>query len=44
MRGPDKSKGIVAILTPIGRDADAIAGLIARAGLFPVICEILAAT
>ena len=39
MRGPDKSKGIVAILTPIGRDADAVAGLIARAGLFPVICE-----
>ena len=39
MIGADKSRGIVLILAPIGRDAEAIAGLIDRAGLCPVICE-----
>ena len=39
MIGADKSRGIVLILAPIGRDAKAIAGLIDRAGLCPVICE-----
>ena len=39
MIGTDKSRGIVLILAPIGRDAEAIAGLIERAGLCPVICE-----
>ena len=39
MSGADKSRGIVLILAPIGRDAEAIAGLIERAGLCPVACE-----
>ena len=39
MSEADKSRGIVLILAPIGRDATAIAGLIDRAGLCPVICK-----
>ena len=35
----DKSKPIVLILAPVGRDAKVIAGLIERAGLLPLICE-----
>ena len=39
MIGNDKSRGIVLILAPIGRDAQAIAGLVERAGLCSIICE-----
>jgi signal transduction histidine kinase/CheY-like chemotaxis protein len=39
MIGADRSRSIVLILAPIGRDAEAIAGLIQRAGLLPVICQ-----
>ena len=38
MIGNDKSRGIVLILAPIGRDAQAIAGLVERAGLCYIIC------
>ena len=38
MIGNDKSRGIVLILAPIGRDAQAIAGLVERAGLCSIIC------
>jgi signal transduction histidine kinase/CheY-like chemotaxis protein len=39
MIAADKSRGIVLILAPVGRDARTIAGLVDRAGLCPIICE-----
>ncbi|HEY1562963.1 MAG TPA: ATP-binding protein [Caulobacteraceae bacterium] len=35
----ENRKGVVPILAPIGRDAAAIAGLIERAGLQPLVCS-----
>jgi signal transduction histidine kinase len=35
----ENAKGIVLVLAPVGRDAAAVAGLIERTGLRPIICE-----
>jgi signal transduction histidine kinase len=39
MVGVETPQGVVPILMPIGRDAAAVAGLIQRTGLIPVICN-----
>ena len=35
----ETSKGVVLVLTPVGRDAATVAGLIERIGLRPVVCN-----
>jgi signal transduction histidine kinase len=39
MDDPEAPGGLVPILAPVGRDAAAIAGLVERAGLRPVVCS-----
>src|SRR3984893_47373 len=39
MVGVETPQGVVPILKPVGRDAAAVAGLIQRTGLIPVICN-----
>jgi signal transduction histidine kinase len=39
MVGIETRKSVVLVLTPVGRDAAAVAGLIERTGLRPVICN-----
>lgn len=39
MTGAKTPRGVVLVLLPVGRDAAAVAGLIERAGLRPVICH-----
>jgi signal transduction histidine kinase/ActR/RegA family two-component response regulator len=35
----DISRGVVLVLTPVGRDAATVAGLVERTGLRPIICD-----
>ena len=39
MVGVESRKSVVLVLTPVGRDAATVAGLIQRTGLRPVICN-----
>ncbi len=41
MVGVETPRGVVLVLMPVGRDAAAVAGLIERTGLTPVICNTL---
>jgi signal transduction histidine kinase len=41
MIGPETPRGMVLVLMRVGRDAAAVAGLIARTGLRPVVCNTL---